>query len=136
MKLSLLFLFVLFGQPEALTTLPLDHLERYDLYIDDELELNGYTLRFAKVIDSRCPKDVICNRAGEAKVFLDIYQSDRFIETKVVVVYPNASLSSQLQTELEINGFGIKILDVLPYPMASKPTKSSDVVLRIEIWEL
>ncbi|MDO1502294.1 hypothetical protein Q2T40_19335 [Winogradskyella maritima] len=132
MKTIVVGLFILVGLTSSIRS----QVSSYDLYLEDELELNGYYVNFTKVIDSRCPKDVICNRSGEAVVFLEVYNDDALIETKTIYVYPNASQSIQDQTVFEVNGYRIKIYDLSPYPLALKPTKPSEYILRVGVWEL
>jgi len=47
--------------------------------------LGEVTVLFKEVIsDSRCPKQVTCIWAGEAKVLLEIYENGKFLENKII----------------------------------------------------
>ncbi|NNE33372.1 MAG: hypothetical protein HKN40_13495, partial [Winogradskyella sp.] len=41
------------------------------------------------VVDSRCPKDVMCVRAGEAKVIVSVFKDGKHLEDKLIEVYPS-----------------------------------------------
>ena len=54
------------------------------------------TVKFIKVIqDSRCPKNVMWIRAGEAEVLIGIYKNGLLLEEKSIIVRPNNSPAKQ-----------------------------------------
>ena len=48
--------------------------------LQQKVSFNDYDVKFKKVItDSRCPKNVMCVRAGEAYVLVSIYKNSHFL---------------------------------------------------------
>ena len=71
------------------------------------------TVKFIKVIqDSRCPKNVMCIRAGEAEVLIGIYKNGLLMEEKTITVRPNTALLN-LYSNAEIT---VSVANLFPYP--------------------
>ena len=71
------------------------------------------TVKFIKVIqDSRCPKNVMCIRAGEAEVLIGIYKNGVLLEEKTIIVRPNTPLLT-LYSNAEVT---VSAVNLLPYP--------------------
>lgn len=90
------------------------------------------SIQFKKVIsDSRCPKDVTCVWAGEAKVMLAILENGKLIEEKMV------TLNAQNKIDLSFLGlkdiYSLKALDLIPYPVSSHKIKDSEYCLKIQL---
>ncbi|CAM4064382.1 hypothetical protein [Gillisia hiemivivida] len=90
------------------------------------------SIQFKKVIsDSRCPKDVTCVWAGEAKVMLAILENGKLIEEKIV------TLNAQNKIDLSFLGlediYSLKALDLIPYPVSSHKIKDSEYCLKIQL---
>jgi hypothetical protein len=90
------------------------------------------SIQFKKVIsDSRCPKDVTCVWAGEAKVMLAILENGKLIEEKIV------TLNDQNKIDFSFLGlediYSLKALDLIPYPVTSHKIKDSEYCLKIQL---
>lgn len=82
-------------------------------------------VKFVKVLsDSRCPKQVTCIWAGEAKVLLRITTGGEYIEKEVIVSGSGAELA--LEDDLQL-----LISRLRPYPEAAKGIPSEEYCLSI-----
>lgn len=73
------------------------------------------------ISDSRCPKNITCVRAGEARVFVVISKKGKLIEKKELffhasVLQDSKSSISYKSEDIQISGIGL-----FPYP--KKPNK-------------
>lgn len=85
-----------------------------DLGIGQELLYESTAVKFIKVLsDSRCPKQVTCIWAGEARVLLGITMGGKYAEKEVVVSGSGAELA--LQEDLQLLVSRLK-----PYPETAK----------------
>jgi hypothetical protein len=76
-------------------------------------------IKFVSVEDSRCPKDVNCVWAGNAKVTIKV--TNRRGESKTF------DLNTNLETKsVKFEGYEIKLGSVTPYPKANAPTGQND----------
>ena len=90
------------------------------------------SIQFKKVIsDSRCPKDVTCIWAGEAKVMIAVLENGKITEEKIV------TLNGQNKIDLSFLGlkdvFSLKALDLVPYPVSTHKIKESEYCLKIQL---
>lgn len=86
------------------------------------------SVQFAKVIsDSRCPKNVTCVWAGEAKVLINIFKNEVLVESREIVLAPGTEVEPLLS--LENKKVGIYSLD--PYPNAKTPKTNKKYVLNL-----
>lgn len=89
-------------------------------------------IKFKKVLtDSRCPKDVQCVWAGEAKVVVDIYKGGQLEATKELKFAAINSILDIVETEF----LGIKALRLQPYPNTSIPKNKKDYYLVLDVRE-
>ncbi|HET8838204.1 MAG TPA: hypothetical protein VFM82_04340 [Flavobacteriaceae bacterium] len=85
-------------------------------------------VKFAKVLsDSRCPVDVTCVWAGEAKVLVEIYEGEKLLETKEVVISPTSEIIPLFS--LKNNSVGIDGL--APYPNSKTPEANKKYILNL-----
>lgn len=99
------------------------------LKVGEELSVGGSVVKivFARVVeDSRCPTDVVCVWAGNAKVELGIRAG----------MGPTAPL--QINTTLEPqavdwNGIRVTLLELQPSPRAADPTQPDAYTVRIRV---
>ena len=97
------------------------------------LNLGNRSLRFKEVIsDSRCPKNVTCIWAGEAKVLVEIFENGRFLEQKVLLVN---SKGSSLNFLSEAVAYSISEIDLMPYPTVQSKNITPDYILEIRVNE-
>lgn len=84
------------------------------------------TVKFIKVIqDSRCPKSVMCIRAGEAEVLIGIYKNGLLLEEKTIIVRPNTRLLT-LYSNAEVI---VSAVNLLPYPKEAGTVSDRSYVL-------
>tara|TARA_R100000935_G_C2834599_1_gene167323 strand:+ start:356 stop:769 length:414 start_codon:yes stop_codon:yes gene_type:complete len=98
----------------------------------DLFSFENKSIQFKKVIsDSRCPKDVTCIWAGEAKVMIAILENGKIIEEKLV------TLNGQNKIDLSFldlkDVFSLKALDLIPYPVSTRKIKDSEYSLKIQL---
>ena len=99
-----------------------------------QLEVDNIQIRFIDVInDSRCPKNVNCVRAGEAKVLVEIYQGNKFIEKKVVEITPTTYLINDLPLLHKTQNARIKAFNLLPYPEYGRVIKKEDYFFQLVV---
>lgn len=87
----------------------------------DTATVSGTRLFFSDIVDSRCPKDVVCAWAGDAAVRLES-------GSEAVVLHTNPGSGPATGT---LAGMTLTLLDVEPEPVGSNPPKKSDYVATI-----
>ena len=104
------------------------------LLLGNQYEYNSHIVKFVNVLnDSRCPKNVTCVRAGEAKVLVAIYKDAQFIEEKIIEITPTTYLTRNLP-QLIISGETIiKGFNLTPYPEFGKEIKKANYILQIVV---
>jgi hypothetical protein len=91
------------------------------------LSSNGTRITFNKVSDdSRCPIDVVCIWAGDAKVELVIARNGPPVETRVVSITPPAN-------EVASGDLKIRLVGLAPAPRQSEPSASRAYVARLVV---
>ncbi len=96
------------------------------------MEYNTYHVVFKKLIsDSRCPKDVMCNRAGEAKVLLSIYNEDVFIEDKEITIDASGYVMEVNNLAFTNEDFKIYGINLKPYPITKDKITNENYELEI-----
>ena len=102
------------------------------LKFNQKVSFENYQVKFKKVVsDSRCPKNVMCIRAGEARVLLSIYKEGKFIEDQEITI--DASGFVMDENNLAFNGKDFKIygMTLRPYPKGTNSNKSENYELEI-----
>ena len=126
MKFLLIFLF--FGNLALAQNSTEANLFTTSLFPGQSLEVDGKIIKFKQVIsDSRCPSDVTCIRAGEAKVLLEVFENDRLVGEEIVIV--GSSLAENLLAEFSVK---LKPLALMSYPAISKKIQPGDYQLNLE----
>ena len=94
---------------------------------DDAMIENGPQIIILDIEDSRCPSDVTCVWAGEAKVSVDIIKDNQDLGKFTLTSRAGAKdLSTQT-----IGGYSIQIVGVDPYPVSTKEISPSDYVVTL-----
>lgn len=97
------------------------------------LNFGNRSLRFKDVIsDSRCPINVTCIWAGEAKVLVELFENGKFIEEKILLVN---SKNSSLNFLSEAVAYSISGIDLMPYPKVQSKNTKPDYSLKIMVSE-
>ena len=106
--------------PQIVTKMPLGK----------SIQLGHKAIRFAEVLeDSRCPSDVTCVWAGQAKIKIEILENNKVIEEKILTFGAkgiNPEKTSEILTTDE------KILlgyNISPYPKSSSKIPQSEYTL-------
>ena len=78
--------------------------------------------------DSRCPEGAVCFWAGEAEIKVRFYENGNVHPVKMLLLAGNEQHHSIGTTvsDTVINGYKIKLTDVLPHPKASAPAPTPD----------
>ena len=104
------------------------------LKLGDELVLNTIKIRFIDVEnDSRCPKNVNCIRAGEAKLVFELYKKEMFIKKVVIEITPTTHLSDILPDLYFSDEIKISAYNLMPYPNVSSKIDKEDYFLQLVI---
>lgn len=99
----------------------------------EQVVFGDRSVKFKEVVsDSRCPKDVTCIWAGEAKVLIEVFEKNRFVEEKLVVIN---SGNVPLNFSAEDISYSISSLELLPYPSSKNKTSGQDYTLKIQVNE-
>lgn len=116
---------LIFGQEKD--SLPVqEEFITHDLSIGKLADYGETSVKFIKVIsDSRCPKNVTCIWAGEAKVLLGYFKNGVLLNEKEIVVGGIEERFPMLKNENIV----LKILSLRPYPDAKNSIKPEEYVL-------
>lgn len=102
----------------------------------EQLEFGDKSIRFKEVIsDSRCPKDVTCVWAGEAKVLIEIFEKGKLINEKQVVINPYAIDEIPLQFSAGDRIYSITAFKLFPYPSTASKKDRTDYTLEMQVSE-
>lgn len=105
----------------------------YKLALGTRADFGDRSVKFVKVIsDSRCPKNVTCVWAGEAKVLLEIYRNDELVDRKEIVLAANSIFGSLFSSKDKSVG----IYSLEPYPDINTPEANKKYVLKLIINKL
>ena len=106
------------------------------LQAGEQLEFGDKSIRFKEVIsDSRCPKDVTCIWAGEAKVLIEIFEKGKLINEKLVVINPDIIDEIPLQFSAGDGIFSISSFRLFPYPCSASKKNTMDYTLEMQVSE-
>lgn len=104
------------------------------LILGAELKVEEATIRFVDVeSDSRCPKNVNCVRAGEAKVAYEVYEKETLVKRDLIEITPTTYLGKTLPLLYSTNNSKIEVYNLMPYPESGIKIKKEDYYLQIEI---
>lgn len=89
-------------------------------------------IKFVEVLsDSRCPSNVTCVWAGEAKVLVEVYKNGQFAEEKELVFGGLTKSLNIVNNEL----LGVRALKLQPYPVSSNDKKNMQYYLVLGVQE-
>ena len=102
------------------------------LLIGDQVKVADIEIRFVEVLeDSRCPKDVNCVWAGEAKFVIELYEDNKFLEKKILIITPTSYLHEKLPIVFSSKDSEISLFNLQPYPNFRTPIKKEDYYLQL-----
>lgn len=97
------------------------------------LNFGNRSLKFKDVIsDSRCPINVTCIWAGEAKVRVELFENGKFLEEKILLIN---SKNSSLNFLSEAVAYSISGIDLMPYPIVQSKNTKPDYSLKMMVSE-
>lgn len=130
----LLFLFISgFSQAQDSTVV-----QQYSstLGIGEQLQFGDRSIKFKELIsDSRCPSNVTCVWAGEAKVLVEIFQNGKLCGEEVLVISGGGQGSVLLENIFAGAAYKITGFNLQPYPEAPIKRKPSDYTLSLDVTE-
>ena len=95
-----------------------------------EVEIDGLTLEFLEVTeDSRCPANVVCVWAGQAKVVIAAIDGGRDLGKHELVLDPTGANSNGVA----LGKYSVALVALNPYPSASYSIPNSDYVATISV---
>jgi len=103
-----------------------------EMDLGEVFSFENKSIQFKKVItDSRCPKDVTCIWAGEAKVLIAVMENGREVEEKIITLAVKKDFQlSFLNSEVI---YSINALNLYPYPTSTHKIKESEYCLIIQL---
>ena len=94
----------------------------------------GVEIKFKSVVsDSRCPKEVMCVQAGEAKVLVSIYKDGTFLRDEDIYIHASGFVSEEVNTLFSSEGFKIFAFGLSPYPTAFSQDKMKQENYTLEL---
>jgi hypothetical protein len=104
------------------------------LFLGKQIVIGDFEIRFVEVMsDSRCPKNVNCVRAGEAKVIVEVFREGEFVEKQLVEITPTTYLYEDYPIMFSSNNLVLKAFNLMPYPINGVAIKNEDYYLQIII---
>lgn len=89
------------------------------------------SIHFKEVVsDSRCPKDVTCVWAGEAKILVELYENGSLLKEKILTLS-----SSKIPLEFSVQGTNYSINKMVLYPYPTTKLVDPEYSLEIMILE-
>lgn len=102
------------------------------LGLGDEVVFENYKVKFKTVLtDSRCPKSVMCVRAGEAEVILSVYLKGKFITDKKVRIDASSYVMESNNLAFDAEDFKIYGFSLSPYPDGIGDINDKDYLLEV-----
>ncbi|MCK9493867.1 MAG: hypothetical protein M0R75_00035 [Dehalococcoidia bacterium] len=95
------------------------------LGVGDTLDLpDGTTVEFVALLeDSRCPADAMCIWQGQARLQFE-HDGEPFVIT----------FQGPDDASVVLGGYGMQVLDVQPYPLASQPHDPADTEVTVRLF--
>lgn len=133
--IPLLFLIFLSGSAQAQDSISTKWHSSV-LEIGEQLEFGDKAIKFKELIsDSRCPKDVTCIWAGEAKILVEMYQKGKLHGEEIIVIQGGGNISDSLNELFSESAFSLSGLVLHPYPSAVTAVEPSEYRLTLEVKE-
>jgi hypothetical protein len=87
-------------------------------------------LKMLEINDSRCPTDVVCVRAGEAKVKVDININGQLYSGVELCIQCDELL--KIPSVIKIDNYKISLISVNPIPKSTNISAEKSVVMIVE----
>lgn len=96
--------------------------------------LGDKSIKFMRVLeDSRCPKNVNCIWAGQAKIVVGYYENDTLIQEKEIIFDPKNSKTDKMPKLVESKEKTMYGYTLSPYPVSGQKTAPSDYFIELII---
>jgi len=97
---------------------------------EGQLKDGAFKISFQEILeDSRCPSDVQCVWAGQAKVLLHFTEKNKPTDNvELILGVDNPELATKV-----IGAYTIRLLEVDPYPLSTREVAPSDYSIRLII---
>ena len=98
------------------------------------ISIEDINLKFEEVLsDSRCPKDVQCVWAGEAKVLIEISQNGNVINRKEIIIDVKGIMNEASNLIYASNTIKVYATGLYPYPTTSQKKDLETYYLEISV---
>ncbi|MFP4844688.1 hypothetical protein [Winogradskyella sp. PE311] len=123
----------LFGKIEAQTQIVKDSMSIAKVVgLQEKVDYKNFQVKFKKVIaDSRCPKHVMCVRAGEADVLVSIYKNENFVGDKKIRIDASGYVMESNNLAFDAKDFKIYGFALTPYPTGTDDTTNANYELEL-----
>jgi len=102
------------------------------LKVGDSYTSQNRAIKFIEVLnDSRCPVDVSCVWAGQAKVRIGVYEKDKLIEEFQIIVGAKGITPDTPKELVQLEDKKIMGYNLTPLPISSSPTNPEDYFLEL-----
>lgn len=101
--------------------------QEIELQLKQPKEVDGMTLEWVEVQDSRCPKGVTCVWAGEAVVGIEYAAGEESGRIDLGLQ------AREMPASRNVAGRGLTLLSVEPYPEASRSAKKGEALIRLRV---
>ena len=120
-------------QLSAQTEITIDSLSVFDsVQFNERITFQQYSIEFKELLsDSRCPKDVICVRAGEAKLLVHVYKNNLFVKETELYIHASGYISKDQNLIAEFDDYYIYGTMLSPYPETKNKIKKKDYQLSL-----
>lgn len=104
------------------------------LFFGKQIQVGEFEIRFVEIVnDSRCPKNVNCVRAGEAKIIVEVFKGDEFVEKQLIEITPTTYLYDTYPIMFSSDELVLKAFNLKPYPIDGVTIKNEDYYLQVII---
>lgn len=106
------------------------------LQIGELLKFGDKSVKFKKLIsDSRCPADVTCIWAGEAKILVEVFENGKSYGEETLIISGSGHTVASLNELFDGESYRLSAIDLRPYPETTVKIKPSEYMLRLEVTE-
>jgi hypothetical protein len=101
------------------------------------LNFGDKSVKFLKVIsDSRCPEEVTCIWAGEAKLLIGVFEDKKLLK-EMIVTHSTLNIPYNIPLKFSSEGIAYSIagLELFPYPTTEAKIPEGEYFLKIRVKE-
>ena len=106
------------------------------LKVGEQLDCGKYSIVFKEVlVDSRCPKNVTCIRAGNARLLFEV-KDDKGRSLREVEIYISDKINLYFKQYQPLKDVDLKVTGLAPYPKTPFKIEQSEYKVAIQLDEL